>query len=45
MFRKEFCNFNGEDDLMQERSEVGKLVTVIKNTGCAISKEKLIELA
>lgn len=30
---------------MQDRSEVGKLVTVIKNTGNYISKEKLAEFA
>lgn len=45
MFRKEFSNLDVDSRLTEERYEVGKLVTVIKNTGNNISKERLAEHA
>lgn len=45
MFRKEFSNLDVDSKLTEERYEVGKLVTVIKNTGNNISKERLSENA
>lgn len=48
MFRKEFCNFSTEEGLMRspsDRNEVGKLITVIKNTGAGISRELLTKFS